>query len=263
MECGLELDETLKVIKCVTCKFALHPTVDTVSKHLKSVHSMPKKAVKSALPAITEAINRFPLASPTEVRYQPSGRAPIQGIKVHTGFHCPVKQSNGTPCPYVGGNVETLYQHLGKRHKDHPQRPAKYRLEDYRCDYQTLFIGKNRHFFRVRTGLTDIHHRSPYSLFLNTTDLAPVPNEQPERIKDNEIPSFIRRTRWHTFLGDYRKNPKDVVGLIEYPVATYGTELGKVLRRLENVSNAWMKKVHAYWKDASEYVRRILAHYPM
>ena len=53
-----------------------------------------------------------------DVCAQPSGQAPIQGIKIQAGFYCPVMLPSGSPCQYIAGKGDTLYQHLCSDHRD-------------------------------------------------------------------------------------------------------------------------------------------------
>jgi hypothetical protein len=133
--------------------------------------------------------------------------------------------------------MDTLYQHIVKHHNSDPQWPKKGRLDDYCCNYQTLFLEKYRHFFRVQTGLVDLHTSSPYSVFLGTVNLTLPANIQPKEIKDDKVPSFLQGTHWLTFMEPYCTNPKDVVALVEY-LASAAEEMEKVLGRLGNVSDA-------------------------
>jgi hypothetical protein len=259
---ALALDETLKIIICVLCGCALPPTANAVCTHLGSEHRIKQRTSPELRSFVATVIEKIPLASPEEVSHQTPGRAPIERIKVRRGFYCPLVLPDGAPCSYTAGTMDTLYQHLGRIHKGDSRRPSRDRLADYRCDYQTLFLGQYRSFFRVQTGLVDSHCSSPYSVFLNTAAPTVIPNAGPEQIKRDEIPSFLRVTRWHMFLEPYRTDSKDVAALVEYPTRK-DTEVEQVLRSLGNVSDAWIKRVYSYWEVASGYIRRTLAKYPM
>jgi len=259
-EWGLVLDDTLKILICVSCGHALRPTYDAFYAHIKSKHGAISPELQCLLRTATET---FSFGSTEDVCTQPSGRAPIQGIKIQAGFYCPVVLPGGSPCQYTAGKVDTLYQHLCNDHRDNPKRLPKDSLGIYGCEYQTVFAGADRRLFRVQTGLADVNCSSPYSVFLDTIDRMATPDVRPpERIKDDEIPSFLRGTRWHIFMEPYRAKPKDVVALVAYPESR-GGEMEKVLSRLTNISNAWMKKVHGNLLGSSDYIKRMLGQFPM
>ena len=173
-------------------------------------------------------------------------------------------------CEYVAGTDETLYSHFEGNYRNDPQRPSQEGYGSYSCDYQSVFSGGDRCFFRVQTGLVDLHDIRFLAIVLKTVGSAPPPYSKPEAIKTDELPSFIRGTRWRIFLEPYRKNSKDVISFIQYPtnagtegLAVEDAHVKKILCRLPMVSEAWMEQVFDYWTDASDYVQRILASYPM
>ena len=204
-----------------------------------------------------------------EVKNQPHDNAPILGIQIRKGFYCPIANSGGKPCLHTVGKTSTLGTHIKTAHPG--SRLHAKDLEAHHCDYQTLFIGNLKQYFRVRTGLTG-HldgDQNPYSVFVRQSNASPSPNHHPQPIKDNELPSLLRATGWNFFMEKYRKDPGDVVALVQYPSARAleipdvdrMTEM--VFRRLPDVCEMWMDTVHKYWKKSNDHVRRILARYPM
>lgn len=117
-EWGLVLDDILKIPICVSCGHALRPTYDAFYAHIKSKHSAISPELQSLLRTATET---FSFESTEDVCAQPSGQAPIQGIKIQAGFYCPVMLPSGSPRQYIAGKVDTLYQHLCSDHRDNPK----------------------------------------------------------------------------------------------------------------------------------------------
>lgn len=261
-----------KLLICYTCGYALTPTAQAIISHVSSQHRKRKlKKDPTIGPELEKLLISFDLTPVHEARFQPAGRAPIPGISISRGFYCPLKQrSTDARCEFVAGETSTLGGHFKSSHKSDPHRPRPDMYQSYACEYQTVFKGGDRHFFRVRTGLAGQSGPTPYSVFLDTVNAAPPTKPEPEVIKTDELPSFIRGTRWHIFLHPYRTNAPDVVRLIEFPsisdidgMAQDDATVERILRRLPAVAEAWMQKIYDYHVDASDYVQRILANYPM
>jgi len=266
---GLAISEDDGILICLTCGYALTPSSESVLSHLGSKHR--KRKLKGDLDFQSElqaCLEGFTFAPVGKVRFQPYRRSPIRGIAVKQGFYCPLIKPDGSLCEQVCGTEGSLYQHFKGAHgKD---RPLDNQYGNLSCDYQSVFSGGDRHFFRVQTGLADVEGLNPYSVFLRTVGTAPPPHSKPEPIREGELPSFIRGTRWHVFLEPYRGNPRDVVRLIQNPTisAMEGMDKGDpfiehALCVLPTVTEAWIDKVHCWWTNASGYVQRILANYPM
>jgi len=268
----------LKILICLTCRHALNPELKAVIKHFNSNHCMKGETIEKLHPGLSDRLDQtlegFNFAPPKEARHQPPDRAPISGIKVRRGFYCPMKRSDGEPCIYPAGTTATIDTHIKNMHRGDMTRPSVDGLEEYPCDYQTLFTGNLRHHFRVRTGLTGLEThpdgaRNAYSVFMRQIDSTPSSGSHPEPIMYEELPSLLRGTRWNVFLEPYRNDPKDVVSLVQYPTVQVSKTAGedsileRVLCKLPDVSTAWMDEVHDYWTGSSDYTQRILAQCPM
>lgn len=273
---SLKVDSKLQILICLACRHALKPTTEAIVYHFKTTHLRKRETIERFYPGLAkrldEALKQFSFAVPEEVRAQPHDRAPVLGIKVEKGFYCPLVKDDGKQCLYTSGEKSTMETHIKKTHQGHKDRPSLKTIEDYPCDYQTLFTGKLKRFYRVQTGYMGFndsdHRKNPYLAFVQQKDPTSGLNHPPEHLKSNELPSFLRVTRWHIFLEPYRSNPKGVTTLIQYPVQCsrsphLANHVEEVLCKLKGVTNAWMGKVHNYWKSSGDYVHRILAQYPM
>jgi len=268
----------LKVLICLTCRHALNPTAKAVVSHFNSNHCMKGETIQKLYPGLSDRLHQTldcsSFALPKDVREQPPDQAPISGIQVKRGFYCPMKKSDGKPCAYVGGTTATIETHINCEHKGVKNRPSVDTLKQYSCDYQSLFTGNLRHAFRVRTGMTGIESHpdganNPYSVFMRQMESMQPTDYRPEPMKYEELPSFLRATRWNVCLEPYRSNPKDIVSLVQYPSVRALKDAGKdgaferLLCRLPDVSTAWIDQVYRYWRASSDYSQRVLAQYPM
>ena len=185
-----------------------------------------------------------------------------------------MRRSDGEPCTYPGGTTATINTHIKSVHRGDPSRPNFDMLKDYCCDYQSLFTGKLKHYFRVQTGLTRLEShpdgaKNPYSVFMQQISSVKSSSSHPEPMRHKELPSFLRKTRWNIFLEPYRNNPNDVVSLVQYPTVKVSKAAGKdgvferVLAKLPDVCLAWMEKVYGYWESSSDYAQQMFAKYPM
>lgn len=272
------MNSELKILICLTCRHALKPDLALVVSHFDSAHCGRGETVEKLYPGLPHklsvALEKFDFASPKNVRVQPHDRAPISGIQVRRGFYCPLHCDDGKRCVVVTGETSTLESHIRTKHQGDKNRPRTDSLESFPCDYQTLFTGNLRYFFRVRTGLTGLEThpdgpRNPYSAFMLQPRSEPFADSYLEPAKYDELPSFLRATRWNLWVEPYRRNPKDVAALIQHPAVQVAKAAGEdsvletVLCKLQDVTTAWMNTTHSLWEDSSDYSRRVLAHYPM
>lgn len=269
---GLAINKDLGILICLTCKYALIPESKKIHVHLKNKHKMKQMDHPTLQEDLQNCLDPFEFTPVKEARNQPWDQAPIPGITVQGGFYCPFKLPDGSHCTYVAGRESTLKQHFKMHHRgsDIPKRSA---LKQYSCDIQTVFIAGDRKYFRVQTGLADMKDMNPYTVFVEAVGPTLPSYTEPEIAKDAELPSFLRRTGWHVFMAPHRKNPKDVVALLQYPTASKASKkrhvpseeerMEEILRVLSTVSESWIKEVHEYWYKASDYILRILANYPM
>lgn len=263
------MNPDLKIFICLMCGYALdEPCPKRVLSHIKG-HPTGRKKDPSLARELEEFFEKIGIefAKTADVKYQPSNGDPIPGILLNLGYYCPLNQpGKDTPCDHAAGTPKSLNSHLKGCHKRDPKRPTLRSLGAFTCYYQTIFSGNNRHYFKVRPvpeGIDD-----PYTLFVSTVSTT---QPRPEVLREGELPSFLRGTRWPTFLQPYRKDPMDVVALIALPttpasrylVSQKSAKVERTLCRLPKVSEAWMSKVYSVWEDSSDYVHRILAHYPM
>lgn len=268
------VNDELKILICLTCQHALVPTASAALRHFKEKHCDRGTTVRKRYPGLKEGLEKelenYTFAPPMDVKGQHHNERPVPGIKVSRGFHCPLRlQADGHQCSYVAGKESTMETHIKIAHQDSPSLASLRDIEKYPCDYQTLFTGKHRSLFMVKTGLGSRVPRpggpqDPYLAFIRQIDLASLPAYHPEPIKDDELPSFLRATRWHVFLEPYRRDPKDVAALIRHPTARLAKAMKEdsvemALCKLSDVSAAWIDQVHKYHRDTSDYVLRILA----
>ena len=277
---GFKVNTELKVLVCMTCEQAIPPGPKAVethfnNKHLRKGRTM-EKFLRGSRDELKNSLSTFKFAVPSEVKVQPDSRAPVPGIKVERGFYCPVAdETTGLQCLHTYGQTSSLETHIWTEHQGNRGHLDTLPLENYPCDYQTLFAGNLRHFFRVSTGLSPGTKlggsQDPYSTFIRQTASKPSDAYRPEPIKNAELPSLLRATKWNVFLEPYRADRLDIVSLISSP-STSVTKMAvgmdqkveEVLRGLSNVCNAWLDKVKFVLHEGSgDYVRRILAECPM
>ena len=257
---GLALNTEVNVLICTACNTGLIPT--EWMGHLKANHSTALKRLKQRFSTefekMPDTIAGFALASPEEAAQQISGRSPVEGIKIHAGFLCPVVV-DGSPCGYVAGTLSSFATHLSNKHKTASIKPSPDERPRHACDYQTIFAGKHKRLFRIRTGLRALEV-GPYELFLTGAKLVAPHATQTEDIQTRELPSLLRVTHWDVFVAPFRHSPTDVVGLVDFPSSRH-IDLSveeKKLCLLHHVSTSWFNKIYEVWKVSSPSVRRIL-----
>lgn len=263
------MDAELKILVCLTCQTALIPKAMGVIKHFNQMHCGRGETVEKHHTGLTSQLEQTLLElsfdDPKKVRRQPHDRAPVSGIKIRSGFYCPVI-IDGTQCRHTAEKTSSIVTHIKTSHKT--TKASNWSLEDYTCNCQTLFTSNLRMFFRVQAGLANLESsQNPYSVFLRQTISMPSPAPPPEPAKYDELPSFLRVTRWSEFLKPYRGDPKDVAALIQYPkpqtLKSPGADidLERVLCKLPDVTKAWADTVHRQWIESSDYIQRTLARY--
>jgi len=278
-ELSLRVNRELGILIRLTCRHALDPNPKSVTNHFNANHCAKGETIEKVHPglstALCDALNGISFALPREVRNQPHHRAPISGIQVWRGFYCPMTDSSGKQCLYTAGATSTVETHIKTKHQGDRSRPHVNDLEGYPCDYQTLFTGNLRQYFQVRPGLTGLEahldgYNNPYSVFTKQKSTASSSDFHPQPIKDDELSSPLRATRWNVFVEPYRNNPRDVVDLIRYPTARIPPWLAseehtfeKVLSKLPDLSEEWVDTVFWVWKTSSLYVHRTLARHTM
>jgi hypothetical protein len=214
-------------------------------------------------------MEKYHFASPAQAKAQPNDRDRIPGIAVHNGYYCPVTLSGGQRCCETYRKTSSLYEHVKKIHRSATDRPKEADLIQYTCECQTVF-SENRAYFRIKTGSREPlqHQTNPYETFVQkeaSTALGSRPKPM-ESLRNEELPSLLRVSQWHEFVGGYRKAPEDVVGLIEPPSRSWNvgdSSEVRALGKLPRISQAWLAKVCRFWKDSTEWMRRILDGYPM
>ena len=258
---GLALNTEVNVLICTTCETGLIPT--EWMGHLKANHSKAFKQLKQQCPTEFEnmptTIAGFALSSPQEAAQQLSGRPPVEGIKIQTGFLCPVVV-DGSPCGGVAGTLSSFATHLSSKHTAADIKPSPDERTRHVCDYQTIFAGKHKRLFRIRTGFRQALEIGPYELFLTGVKVVTPGAAQTEDIQTRELPSLLRVTHWDVFVGPFRHSPKDVVELVEFPSSRHAipTVEEKKLCLLHEVSKSWLNKIYDVWRVSSPSVRRIL-----
>lgn len=256
---GLAVNMELRVLTCTVCLTGLAP--GEWEGHLHEQHAGAFKTIKKNLPELYDnlapSIAAFDLQNPDEVRNQRSGRAPVNGIQVHSGFYCPLLV-NGSPCDKISGKESTFSTHLSRDHAGSKRKPDPRQRLQYTCDYQTIFLGSRRRYFRVLTGVAEGFTGGSYELFLRSfksaTPYAEQGNMEPET---RDLPSLLRATHWDVFVGPFRKSPGDVVSLVDFPRSS-DDSIEKVLCCLHDVSIAWLAKVRSIWRVSSPSIRRLL-----
>lgn len=262
---GLTVNRGLRTLICQTCEQAIEPKPAQILGHFRSHHPKMWKTIKTEHPNPQSELERnltgYSFAIPGRVRFQPNGGPPIPGIKVLRGYYCPILEG-GKMCGASYYKTSSLYKHV-ITHPTRPNRPKEKDLSRYHCDCQTLFIGKLRKIFSVKTGLdpTNDHSPNPYSVFIQKGVL-PIPgifSKTREALKTEELPSLLRGTQWHLFVEKYRGNPADIVGLIKLPSPPAEDS---ALAKLPRVSKIWFDVIEAYQKASTNRMVRVLVGYP-
>lgn len=261
-EFGLAVNEDVKVLICTICHIGIPP--GDWKGHLEHKHWAAVQQVRKTSPEYYEelpvAITHLGLRDPLEARQRHAGLAPVEGIKVKTGYYCPV-QVGGSPCHKVTGTPGSFTAHLSSDHKGASGKPVPADREKYACDYQTIFDGKHRRYFRVFTGLSQAPTTGPYRAFLQQFKSSAHHAAQADAVsKTHELSSLLRVTKWDVFVGPFRKSPADVVGLAAFPSfrGSQAQGLERVLCLLHDVTTAWSKKVHGFWTNSVPSTLRLL-----
>lgn len=187
-----------------------------------------------------------------------AGLAPVKGIKICTGYYCPV-EVNGSPCRKVSGTPATFATHLSTSHTNASWKPPVNDREKYLCDYQTIFNREHRRHFLVFTGLSQGSNSALYEALLRQPKPPVVHAEQVDDLETRELSSLLKVTNWDAFVGPFRGNPAEVIGLIAFPShGTSNVEEEKVLCSLHCVSAAWGGKIREILKSSSQSVRRLI-----
>jgi hypothetical protein len=269
---GIALDAELKILVCFSCKQGIKSEPEKIVCHLQALHSKKGQPIKTKHPNLLSDLEHhlrgFHFARPSSVRHQPAGRAPIPGVEIYGGYYCPATLEDGTKCSRAYPEVSTLYEHVKKAHEAGNRR-NKTELEKYPCDCQTIFRGNARRYFRVKTGLLGLEDGpensvNPYSVFVG--DGSNETNSDPkviEKLRNEELPSLLRATQWHVFLGERRKGVVEFIDHPDrYPKGSASPE-EKVLAMLPDVCDAWLTKIGYYWRGSTESMKRALDGYPM
>ena len=268
-EWGIRANLELRILICRTCQQAIHPITSRIISHLQDKHTVKGKTIRKKHPGLEASLDKvlrdFPFADPEEVRFQPADRAPIPGIPILEGFHCPITLSDGTTCRRAFPKATTLYNHVLNQHKDVSNKPKPQELSNYPCDCQTIFSRPVFH-FRVKTGVREEPEncRNVYSTFIQG-DASKVPGNSTkslEALKNEDLPSILRATQWHEYIKDYRDDPNRIVDLICYPKGMGGSEEG-VLGRLPKIADKWMAQVRVHWVGSTPNMKKFLNGFPI
>jgi hypothetical protein len=260
---GLAFNQEVQVLICTLCRIGLPP--GEWKSHLGAHHQDAFRRVQKELPEGVEQasthISSLTLIDPLQAREHPAGSAPVKGIEVRSGYYCPV-EVNGSPCHKVMGASSTFSTHLSSCHKDATWKPSSMDREKYTCDFQTIFNGKHRRYFRVLTGLSPSHQAPDamlYKAFLQQLKTPASHIVQADDLECRELSSLLKVTRWDSFVKPFRKQPADVSSLIAFP--SYGashTGEEKHLCLLHEISMAWLRKVRLIWESSTPSIRRLI-----
>jgi hypothetical protein len=259
---GLAFNKDVGVLVCTTCRIGLHP--NEWHGHMEATHKIAfnqlRKAFNAEYHLLLGAIEGLHPGDPLTVRDQMAGLAPVEGIRVRQGFYCPVQIDDGSMCDWVVGTMGTLNTHLSTVHKDVSGKPPASERQRYTCDYQTIFDGKHKRYFRVSTGCSRGSTGGTYEAFLQRFKSSARHAAQTDELDTRGRPSMLRVTNWDIFVSPHRNNPIEVVGLVAFPTfrKSKGNDFEKVLCSLEHVSAAWGRKVFAFWQGSTPPIRRLL-----
>ena len=256
---GLAINVDIRVLTCTICCIGL--VSNQWIGHMENKHKLAfvnsKKKYPTEYTQVQDTLAQFDLGDPLQVKCRRPGQAPVRGIEIRSGYCCPVPV-NGTPCQHVTGTEASFTTHISTKHKGVATRSSLGDVKLYACDYQTIFEGSNRQYFLVQTGVALGPTVGPYEIFLSQNkSTIPHASQGGVELETHDLPSLLRVTHWDVFVGPFRKSPKDVVGLVDFPSHQDSPE-ENLLCLLHNVSKAWLKKVYTIWESSSPSVRRLL-----
>ena len=102
---GLNLNAPEPVLICITCRYALQPSGDTVNKHLWEKHSIPT----SARPGLGALLRSLQLSDPNTIAARADGSVPRPHLIAQQGARC-------GHCSFRSTNAELVGRHLSKTH---------------------------------------------------------------------------------------------------------------------------------------------------
>ncbi|KAF9780644.1 hypothetical protein BJ322DRAFT_1112646 [Thelephora terrestris] len=255
---GLAFNSDIGVLICTLCQVGLPPM--EWRGHLETKHNevfdLLRKKFKNDIHQLPELISSLGLGDPDVVRGRQAGQAPVRGIKIERGFYCPI-EAGGSPCHEVVGTLNSFATHLSRAHKDANWKPSVEERRTYTCDYQTIFQGVHRRYFRVFAGLSPGSASEAYKALIHHSKQPILHPEQADDLESREMSSLLKVTHWDAFVGPFRNNPAEVIDLIAFP--SYGATGDQLLHAIHPISVAWASKIKKIWASSSPSMRRLLA----
>ena len=213
---GYALNEEVKAVICIGCHSGV--PIDMLHTHSKNHHQG-----RSILPAEEHARIVQHLSSTgyrishTEKYLQPPDQKPVDGLKVLSGFHCPLLKEDGTPCSRAFLAQSTFARHLSSHSYCPKPSPSS-------CvsDIQTLFAqGGLQLYFSVNPSLSNLDPSSDSVYAYAVKMLEALPKAHiPASDHDKDRASIHWFTRWPQLLQPYitdKSSQESLKSLVVFP----------------------------------------------
>jgi Orsellinic acid/F9775 biosynthesis cluster protein D len=260
-EFGLAFNLEVKVLVCTGCETGILPNEwkgHLHAQHRAAYQNLCNTFSKEVFGAVEQAITSFAPTDADTAKMRPGALPPVFGIKVESGYYCPVIV-DGSPCHKAAGTLKTLQNHFSASHKGSQDIPKPKDRAKYACDYQSIFRGVHRRFFRVIAGGSKDPELADYNALISETGPADFGTTYVDEPELRDQTSLLKVTMWDEFVGPFRKDPENVVNLVALPSwDSTATEEEKALCGLYRVCLAWLQKVKDLWRPASSHVRLAL-----
>lgn len=167
------------------CRLAWPP--HKLGSHLLNSHQISVPNFQTQLDAIIEEYRIFP--SPAAVILPPPDQAPVDAIKIHSGYRC-----NIPGCVYAARSEKTI-----RKHRCRPGTPKDFSL----CHVQTLFYPIARTYFVVNISLANVVSASTFEHLVkyifpqfDTPQITPISSKL-------DVPPHITIFGWSNHLSNF------------------------------------------------------------
>ena len=241
----------MKILICIACKEAYPP--DNIIGHQRDQHKI--KISRSDLKFITDSFSVH--KKPKDVITPLPLQAPIDGIKIQSGFTCA-----DSGCFYVCISEDTMRVHWSKNHNEKMRITTK-KTRMNEVEVQTLFgISSGRHYFSVDSRLKGAISSDIFTLFIQQhgSRISLTPSVAPP-IRDRDLPILVKELGWYPHLQQYCEDAgkrDQLMKMVALPKAQ-----DKPLSQLSHVVEAYLRQIQDEESLLTRLTKRSLMNYPL